>query len=166
MNTMKKIFGLVLAINLIFALWVYFAPHTASHKEKLDIFCESTLKLSTNRDNENVPFHFSGTVLVRFKPDSTGYIGLSGDAEYNGTTYYVAREVGFQYQPKDTNNILSIKLNAQHIAARDNTPTQLIENNITGKPNADLVYIVRRANSNTYSIGNMYSPIIMCVDKS
>ena len=159
---MKKIIAIVIIINAVFLFWVYLIyPH--SHRESLDVFCESTFNM--NNDRSGSVFTFSGTIVTRFKPDSTGYIGLLGAAEYQGKTYNVSREIAFTYKPKDEDGIYSINLTTISPTQADNIPNELVEYNITGRTGITNSYVLRHANENTWSIGNMYTPIVMCVDK-
>jgi hypothetical protein len=159
---MKKIIAIVIIVNTAFLLWLYVIyPH--SHRGNLDIFCESTLNMSNDRSGS--VFTFGGTVITRFKSDSTGYIGLLGAAEYQGKTYNVSREVGFTYEPKDDDGIYAIKLGTISPMQADNIPNELVEYNITGRAGIINSYVLRHANENTWSIGNIYTPIVMCVDK-
>lgn len=159
---MKKIVAIALIINAAFLLWVY-VIYPQTHRERPDVFCESTLNL--HNDRNGAIFTFGGTVVTRFKPDSTGYIGLLGSAEYQGKAYNVSREIGFTYQPKDNDGIYSINLTTITPIQADNIPDHLIENNITGRTGITNSYILRHANHNSWSIGNIYTPIVMCVDK-
>lgn len=161
----KNKYLLILTGIIIFTFLIYIHQTIAKHDGKLDFFCESTLNLEIERGNEESMFKYYGTVLVRFKPDLTGYMGLNGDAEYNGYRYYISREISFAYQKKDIDGIFNLKLKTKNIDIHDNIPTELIEMNITGRENIDITYIVRHVNKNTYSIGNTFTPIIMCVDK-
>lgn len=164
---LKKITVLILTVNLVFAAWVWLLPRLMPGKQMLDIFCESTLNLKASPGTQQSGiFNFEGTVLLRFKPDATGYLWLLGNAKHQDAHYNVSREVNFRYKPKDINGIYTVTFLARRVPLNDNTPNALIERNITGPVNTEMSYVIRRTNKNTYSIGNIYSPIIMCVDKS
>lgn len=159
---MRKIIVAVLFVNIVFALWALYlrAPLTP---RGLNVFCEASLKLSNDRDGS--VFDFDGTIVTRFKADGTGYLNLLGVAGRQGKIYNVSREVNFSWVPKDEDGIYGITLHTATVTQGDNTPNELVENNITGRMNVVNSYIVRHANHNTWSIGNIYTPIVMCVDK-
>jgi hypothetical protein len=159
---MKKIIAAVLLFNLAFAVWAYVLRSPVDSRG-LDVFCESTVKLNNARDG--VEFNFDGTIVARFKPDLTGYIAELGVINRGGKTYNVSREVAFTYEPKDEDGIYDIRLNTVSIAQADTAPNEMVERNITGRPGGVNSYIVRHANNNSWSIGNIYTPIVMCVDK-
>lgn len=159
---MKKILSIFIVLNIIFLTWPFVASKK-NQKGHIDVFCESTLKL--NNDRNGSVFTFDGTIVSRFKPDLTGYIGMLGVAEYNGKTYNVSREVNFIYSPKDDNGIYNVELKTVNPTQADNISDELVENNITGHKGITNSYVLRRANNNTSSIGNIYTPIVMCVDK-
>jgi len=164
--TMKKWILTFVFINILIAGYALFTAHQVKKQPPLDIICESTLRLNADRESTGVPFQFYGTVVVRFKPDATGYVWLLGDSFYQGTHTNVAREISFHYQPKDEMGIYAIKIVGSTVTPRDNAPTDVIERNITGRPGTLSSYVIRRANENAYSIGSIYSPIIMCVNRS
>ncbi|EMH4163936.1 hypothetical protein RJ498_003234 [Pluralibacter gergoviae] len=145
------------------ALWLTRADR---QPDTLNFMCESTLSVIRAKDADNKNFKFEGTVLVRFKSDKTGYLWLLGSADYGTAQTNVAREVTFTYRSKDEGGIYAITPTAQNVTPRDNTPGELIERQLIGTPGKVSSYVVRQANANTYSIGSIYTPFMMCVDRS
>lgn len=162
---MKKLVLLFVGLNILL-LGATLYSKLDRPRQPLNFLCESTLVLNRSDEVGNKVFNFSGTVVVRFKPDNTGYIWLLGDANDNKNKTTVAREVEFTYHSKDDRGIYAVKTTAHNVTPHDDTPNALIESNITGPLGNAGSYIVRQANANSYSIGSIYSPIIMCVDRS
>ncbi len=164
--TVKKIMLALLGINILLAGWTVWSVRQHHQRPALDFLCESTLAMHHSSDGDGRTFDFDGTVVVRFRPDETGYIWLMGSASQAAKTTTVAREISFRYRSKDEKGIYAVTVASHNRAARDDTPDALIEQNISGPQGATSSYVVRRANANTYSIGGIYSPIVMCVDRS
>lgn len=164
--TVKKIALALIGLNILLLGWTLWSVRAHYQRPSLDVLCESTLAMNRSSGAESRGFSFEGTVLVRFKPNSTGYIWLLGSASEAQNKTTVAREISFHYRSKDENGIFAITVGPQNRAQRDNTPDALIEHNISGPAGSTSSYVVRKVNANTYSIGGIYSPIIMCVDRS
>ncbi|KJM66265.1 hypothetical protein B5M10_11300 [Pluralibacter gergoviae] len=164
--TVKKIVLALLAVNILLAGWTLWSIRQHYQRPTLDFLCESTLAMHRHSEADSRVFTFEGTVLVRFRADETGYIWLIGSASEADNKTTVAREISFRYRSKDEKGIYALTTTSQHRAQRDDTPDALIERNISGKPGTTDSYVVRRVNANTYSIGGMYSPVIMCVDRA
>lgn len=164
--TKKRLTLALLGANALLlggSLWLTRADR---QPDTLNFLCESTLTVTRAKDADNKSFRFEGTVLVRFKSDKTGYLWLLGSADYGSVQTNVAREVAFTYWSKDDKGIYAITPTAQNVAPRDNTPGVLIERQLIGSPGTVSSYVVRQANANTYSIGSIYTPFMMCVDRS
>lgn len=163
--TKKRVMLALLAANVLLggALWLTRADRQPG---TLNFLCESTLSVTRAKDPDNKSFKFEGTVLVRFKSDNTGYLWLLGSADYGTAQTNVAREVAFTYRSKDEDGIYAITPTAQNVTPRDNTPGVLIERQLIGTPGKVSSYVVRQANANTYSIGSIYTPFMMCVDRA
>jgi hypothetical protein len=159
---MKKIIAVIVLLNIAFIAWAYFLCSPVNGRG-LDVFCESTAKL--NNDSDGTEFTFYGTIVTRFKPDQTGYIGLLGMIDRGAKLYNVSREVAFTYEPKDEDGIYDIRIDNVVVAQADTAPNEIVERNITGRPGVVSSYVVRHANANSWSIGDIYSPFLMCVDK-
>ncbi|WP_279044337.1 hypothetical protein [Cedecea davisae] len=159
---MKKIILVALLANILFAGWAY-VVHFLLNSHGLDVFCESTIKL--NNDREGTEFNFDGTIVARFKQDLTGYIGLLGVIDRDGKHYNVSREVSFTYEPKDEDGIYGVRPNDVVTSRADTAPNEMVERNIIGRPGVVSRYVVRHTNNNSWSIGNIYTPFMMCVDK-
>lgn len=156
----------LIAVNILLSGWALWSVWRSGHKAKLDFLCESALEMNSTQGGGSKPFRFEGTVLVRFKPDETGYLWLQGSASYDNSKSTVAREIEFNYRSRDEKGIYTITPVGHNVTSRDNTPGTLIERHMTGVTGMSGSYVVRQANANTYSIGSIYSPIIMCVDRA
>lgn len=163
---MKKLILAFLTLNVVLAGWMLSSSLSEEKQAPLDFLCESTLALNNNGANKGTPFTFQGTLIVRFRPDATGYVWLMGNANDAGKETNIAREIGFTWHPKDEKGIYTITLTSQTVTPRDNTPDAVVERNISGPQGQASSYVIRPANKNTYSIGSIYMPIIMCVDRA
>lgn len=164
--TKKTLMLTLLGANILLLGGAFWLTHHDRQHATLNFLCESTLAVTRTKDADNKSFRFEGTVLVRFKSDRTGYLWLLGSADNGDDQTTVAREVVFTYRSKDERGIYAITPTEQNVAPRDNTPGALIEHQLIGTIGAASSYIVRQTNANTYSIGGIYTPYFMCVDRS
>lgn len=143
---------LVIASNLL-----YF---TLNRGKVLDDTCVSVLRT----EDKTVEFYSTETTTLVVNPDNTGYIAFSGHIISHGKSMTLFRELRFTYQQESDgiyklSNIETVK------HTRDNTPDALFDSVFFSIRHEKARYMTVRKVMNSYVIGNLYSPVFICVVK-
>ncbi|KFK93399.1 hypothetical protein IV04_17190 [Serratia sp. Ag1] len=109
-------------------------------------------------------FSSTETLTLVVNPNKSGYIALSGNVFYQGKPMILFREIRFRYE-KETHDIYKLYDIETVKNSRDNTPDSLIESVFFSTKHQKPRYMIVRKIMNAYVIGNLHSPVFMCVVK-
>lgn len=110
--------------------------------------------------------HFNSieTVKLVMSPDQTGYISLSGSMSSNNKTTTLFREIRFKYD-KENDDIYKLFDIETVKHSRDNTPDILVDSFFFSTRHEKARYMTVSKITNAYAIGNLHSPVFLCVVK-
>lgn len=112
----------------------------------------------------NNEFSTIATSKLVMKSDKSGYVAFSGNASYEGKSMILSRDIRFKYE-KESNDIYRIFDYETVKYSSDNTPDTLMDSVFFSTRSQKPRYIIVSKIMNAYVIGNLYSPIFMCVVK-
>lgn len=115
----------------------------------------------------DTPSGFSAriNIFLVMRNQKYGYIDMSGHVTHKGENYTLSREIKFIYKDEspDIYEISRLTLIKQ---ASDTTPNELMDS-IFFSMNYEMArHMTVRRIRNAYVIGNLHSPVFMCVVKS
>lgn len=144
----------LLIISIDFTYLNYKASTTLNEE------CSTTFEYRNNHVGLIMPVN--GTMVLR--PNSTGMIELSGVVELNGSTYKLGRSITFEYE-RESDSIFRLKNMGLEIYAIDNLNNNFMDTNffsIGGEYSRRMTLSII---NNAFIIGNLLSPVFMCVIK-
>lgn len=129
-------------------------------KEVLNVNCSSVLQYYDTKSG----FSAEMNLVLVLSPQEYGYIDMSGYVKHNENTSIISRKIKFAYEREadETYKISGLILVKQ---TSDNTPDEIMDRVFfTISHQNERNFNLRRV-SNAYVIGNLHSPIYMCVVK-
>lgn len=150
---------LLSVLTLILICDYYYLTHKAHNV--LNVECNSTFEIKNNHAQLTMPVN--GTLVIR--ADATGLIELTGFAMIGGSSYKLSRGLTFKYE-QDNEGIYKLTNISEVIHAGDQVKNEFLNSNFfsfntENSRNMSLVKI-----NNAFIIGNLHSPVFMCVVKS
>lgn len=126
----------------------------------LNFTCVSVLR---TQDFTN-DFISNETVTLVMKPDRSGYISFSGEISYKNKTTNFSRDIRYNYEKESGElyrfyDIITVK------HPRDNTPDELVDSIFFSTSHDKARHMTASKIQNAYIIGNLHSPVFMCVVK-
>lgn len=147
----------LLVLIMIVCNTVYFSLNRGGI---LNDACVSVLRTQEFTSN----FISNETVTLVMNPDRSGYISFSGNMLLNGNATTLFRDIKFNYQ-KESDDIYKL-YNIQTIKhSRDNAPDALVDSIFFSTSHEKARYMTVNKIKNSYVIGNLHSPVFMCVVK-
>ncbi|EHF4936930.1 FidL-like protein [Enterobacter hormaechei] len=129
-------------------------------KETLNDSCTSVFD---TRDSA-AGFQTQVNAVLVMNPNETAYIDLSGIAEYKNQKFVLSREIKFKYD-KEGEDIYRLTDMGQVKHASDNAPDNLIDSVFFSMNHEKERFMTVKKIKNAYVVGNLHSPVFMCVVK-
>lgn len=154
----KIITSLVVALVLVIIASLGIVALQNTRQAVFNNNCSATFSMRDRASN----FAINLNVYLNMQTNHTGYVDMTGTVNSNGSDYRAARSYGFEYtlQNGNTLHLTNIVLNKRAAdTADDNMMDRLIfsiDSN-TGR------YVKIAALNNAWTIGNLYSPLFVCV---
>lgn len=143
---------LLLACNVL-----YF---TSNQGENFNDTCVSVL-----RTEERISgFHSTETIRLVLNADNSGYIAFSGNINLHEKVMTLYREFRFTYE-KESNGLYKLSNIETVKHSSDNAPDTLIDSVFFSTHNDKARYMTLGKIMNAYIIGNLHSPVFICVVK-
>ncbi|MFP2826046.1 FidL-like protein [Citrobacter braakii] len=146
-----------LVFLLVVCNFLYF---TLNRGKVLNDTCVSVLRT----EEKTIDFHSTETTTLVLNPDNSGYIAFSGNISNNGRVMTLLRELRFKYV-KESDNIYKMEKIETIKHSRDNTPDALVDSVFFSTRHEKARYMTVSKIMNAYVIGNLYSPVFICVVK-
>lgn len=150
--TLLAILGLVISIVLFFL--------NQKRKEVHDDHCTAVMEF---HDTES-GFSAGMNVVLVLNPKEYGYIDMSGHVTYKGNYYTLSREIKFTYE-NEGNNIYKLSELTQIKQTSDTTPDRLMDSIFFSMSHEKARNMTLKRIRNAYVVGNLHSPVFMCVIK-
>lgn len=129
-------------------------------KETLNDSCTSVL----DAHNSAAGFQTLVNAVLVMNPNETAYIDLSGFVEYKTQKFVLAREIKFKYD-KEGEDIYRLTDMGLVKHASDNAPDNLIDSVFFSMNHEKERFMTVKRIKNAYIVGNLHSPVFMCVVK-
>lgn len=146
---------------LLLTVMLFNITYLTLHKGSiLNDTCVSVLR--TQEFNSH--FMSTETATLVMNPDHSGYIAFSGSMKSNDKIMTLFREIRFTYE-KESDDIYKISdiETVKHL--RDNAPDTLVDSVFFSTSHEKARYMTVSKIMNAYVIGNLHSPVFMCVVK-
>ena len=146
----------VLTLAVIAALGII-----AVQKNRQTVFgndCSATFSMRDKSSN----FAANLNVYLNLRTNNTGYVDMTGTVNSKGSGYTAARAYGFEYTLQNGNTLplTTILLNKR---AADTADDNLMDRLIFSIDSSSGRYVKITALNNAWTIGNLYSPLFVCV---
>lgn len=153
----KKLFFLCLLILVIACNLLYF---TVYRGKVLNDSCVSVMRTEEYTSG----FYSTVTTTLVLNTDNSGYIAFSGDISNHGKTMTLLRELMFKYE-KVSNSIYKMSNIETVKYPIDSAPDALVDSMFFSTQHGNARYMTVGKINNSYIIGNLHSPIFICVVK-
>lgn len=153
----KKILLPCLVLLLIACNFIYF---TLNRGEVFNDSCVAVLRT----EEQNSGFNSTETLTLVLNPDKSGYIAFSGDINNHGKMMTLYRELRFKYE-KESDDIYKMTNIETVKHSRDNAPDALVDSVFFSTQHEKARYMTLGKINNSYVIGNLHSPVFICVVK-
>lgn len=153
----KKILLPCLVLLLIACNFIYF---TLNRGEVFNDSCVAVLRT----EEKNSEFNSTETLTLVLNPDKSGYIAFSGDINNHGKMMTLYRELRFKYE-KESDDIYKMTNIETVKHSRDNAPDALVDSVFFSTQHEKARYMTLGKFKNSYVIGNLHSPVFICVVK-
>lgn len=153
----QKVILSFLVLLLIACNFIYF---TLNQGEVFNDTCVSVLRTEEQKSG----FLSTETATLVLKPDNNGYIAFSGDISNHGNVMTLLRELRFKYE-KESDDIYKMTNIETVKHSRDNAPDALIDSVFFSTLHEKARYMTLGKIKNSYVIGNLHSPVFICVVK-
>lgn len=159
MNVRKSYF--ISAVIILIAIMVIMDINYIEKRRKdlLNDSCTTVLEFHSLRSDFAA---YLNTVLV-LRPDETGYMDMTGRVETTGNHYVTSRTIKFSYL-SEGDNIYYLEDMSTDKYASDNTPDNLM-NSVFFSISKKGRYMTLEKINNGYIVGNLHSPVLICVAK-
>lgn len=152
--------NLLLVLLVLMVIVFNFFYFTFNRGEVLNDSCVSVFRIE-DHTNE---LHSIETAKLVFNPDKSGYIALSGNVSEYGKVMTLSRDLNFKYEKENKNiykmtNIETVK------HSKDNVPDALFNSMFLSTQHEKARYMTVDKIMNSYVIGNLHSPVFICVVK-
>lgn len=147
----------VIVIAITSVLYRFYIQSTVSDSY-YDKDCSAVLKI---RDNA-AGFHAQLNLFLHLKKNNTGYLDLSGNTFSHDQSYNTARSYNFNIQKQSGSiyHLTNIKLSKR---TADNTVDEIMNKLIFSFDSVDGRYVRITRIDDAYVVGNLYSPVFICV---
>lgn len=143
---------LLIASNILF--------FTSNQGEIFNDTCVSVL-----RTEERISgFHSTETIRLVLNTDNSGYIAFSGNINLHEKVMTLYREFRFTYE-KESNGLYRLSNIETVKHSSDNAPDTLIDSVFFSTHHEKARYMTLGKIMNSYIIGNLHSPVFICVVK-
>ncbi|MFZ5177137.1 hypothetical protein ACOY5X_12565 [Enterobacter kobei] len=109
-------------------------------------------------------FNHAESITLVLNPDRRGYVSFSGNVSYEGKNNVLQRDILFQYEKESSGvyKLYDVKT-VKHF--RDTTPDILVEQFILDTHRDKTIRMTFVRTGNALVVGNLHSPVFMCVIK-
>ncbi|WP_334755839.1 FidL-like protein [Enterobacter quasiroggenkampii] len=153
----QKILLPCLVLILIACNYIYFILNRG---EFFNDSCVSVMRT----EEQTSGFISTETVTLVLNPDKSGYIAFSGDINNHGKMMTLYRELRFKYE-KESDDIYKMTNIETVKHSRDNAPDALVDSVLFSTQHEKARYMTLGKIKNSYVIGNLHSPVFICVVK-
>ncbi|WP_434638748.1 FidL-like protein [Klebsiella sp. I138] len=156
----KKIKYVFVAVFLLVTLAVIFSILQKRSSEVFSDTCTSVFSM------ENLSSSFTSSVdtMIVFRRDKSAYIAFSGQLNADNRTMILSRDIHFHYE-KDSRNVYQMNHISTVKHAADNTSDAIMDALFFSISKEKVRYMTVDRINNAYVIGNLHSPVFMCVVK-
>lgn len=155
-KNIKKIAVISLFLVIVFDV-IYFKSKV---DDSLNEECSTTFVYKNNRAGLAMPVN--GTLIL--KSNATGLIELSGIVSLRGSPHRLARVISFDYERENASVFkLTDMMLEKH--SGDDLDNDFLDANFFSMKNEPSRHMILTKVDNAFIIGNLHSPVFMCVIK-
>lgn len=123
-------------------------------------------RCTTVLDTQDMSTEFSSrlNLVLVLRPEGTGYIDMSGNVNFQSRDYVAFREIKFSYE-REEDDIFKMTHMELIKHASDSVPDKLMDSVFFSMSHEKARYMTVNRIHNAYIIGNLHSPVFMCVVK-
>lgn len=128
--------------------------------------CTSNVYLDFSEGSSLGPV-ISGILYVRLNNGGDGFLEISGSVKWHGNTYPVSKRINIVHDIlyADGINLVAIQMTSTISLENDTSPQGLIEKLFVGESSlSSYTFSYKKSFYNGYYIGNLRSPIAICID--
>ena len=122
--------------------------------------CFSVLRTS----DESKHFRSALSLTLVMNPNMRGYISFSGDISLEEKKMVLSREINFSYK-KDSDGIYKLYDFKTSKRLRDTAPDTIVDHFLFSSTHEKARLMTLSKIQNTFLIGNLHSPVFMCIKK-
>ncbi|MGG6196332.1 FidL-like protein [Pantoea allii] len=156
----KKIKCVIVAVFFVVTLAVLASILQKRASEVFSGTCTSVFSM----ENFSSSFTSSVDATIVFRSDKSAYIAFSGQLDADNRTMILSRDMHLRYE-KDSRNVYQMNHISTVKHAADNTSDALMDTFFFSISKEKVRYMTVDRINNAYVIGNLHSPVFMCVVK-
>lgn len=120
--------------------------------------CSGNLMINESEENFTANLVF----FLNMRKDNTGFIDITGEANYNGSITTLGRNYSFSYKNEEDDIVKLYNVKAQS-DAKDNSEDKIIRRFILNSNEQADKYFKISPVGNMFIVSNLYSPVLFCL---